>query len=117
MKTTTLNEREAAIAASALHRQIWNWLRPDDRCESDESDEAIIACEELLIRLNLDSARGLSKKLAEKASGWEWPVGAGLEHVPPEDLYAARTAQWEREQAGCHFEWWFRCPGEETQRK
>jgi len=95
MKTFTLNEREAAIAASALHRRIWDWLRPDDRCESDESESDIVACEELLIRLNVNSARGLSKELAEKASGWEWPAGAGLEHVPPSQLYDARTAQLE----------------------
>ena len=39
----------------------------------------------------------LPKNVAEIAPEQERPAGAGLEHVPPSDLYAARTAQLERE--------------------
>ena len=33
-------------------------------------------------------------------AGWERPSGAGLEHVPTSELYAARTRQLEEERAG-----------------
>lgn len=87
----TLTEDEAETAARALATYLVDTLCSNDR-RTDEK-EFLDDCYDLLWRVDADRAEQFLNRLP----GWERPVGGGLEHVPPDQLYDARTAQLKRE--------------------
>jgi len=87
-RSITLTEEESETAALALAFFIRNKLV--FRSDRSEEEAAFLAdCQGLLWRLDSDRAQQFVKALP----GWERPAGAGLEHVPPDQLYSARTEQ------------------------